>query len=47
MSSALSLYKFEIAVGGSVTLDANSDGFVFNGRGYTVALGGQSVSGGP
>lgn len=45
ISAATGINRFEVAAGSSITLTASSDNFVINGRGVTVALAGQSVSG--
>lgn len=45
LAAAVGLSKFELAAGSSITLSANSDSYVINARGATIALGGQSVSG--
>jgi len=37
--------EFRLRSGSSITLVSNSDGFVFCGVGWTIALGGQSISG--
>lgn len=45
LSTNLGINRFEITSGSSITLTGNSDEYVFSGRGWTLALGGQSISG--
>ena len=45
ISASIGLLKFEVMAGSTFSLAANVDGYSFGGFGYTVALGGQSVSG--
>ena len=45
ISSSLGIKRFRIANGNTVTLSANSDGYSFIGRGWNIALGGQSIEG--
>lgn len=45
LSASLGFIKFEIVGLSSITLTANSDNYVINGSGYTLALGGQSIVG--
>jgi len=45
IADALNLTHFTLSAGASITLDANYDQWRFTGGGYSVALGGQSISG--
>ena len=45
VANALNLQAFELLPGASVTLDQAYDNWEFRGKGYTIALGGQSVAG--
>lgn len=45
LADSMGLVRFRILSGSSITLAANFDGYEFLGENYTVALGGQSVSG--
>lgn len=45
VADALMLEVFHLIPGASITLDATYDSWEFTGAGYTVALGGQSISG--
>jgi hypothetical protein len=45
LASALNIYRFQIAAGSSITFAASQEKQVFVGKNWTLALGGQSVSG--
>ncbi len=45
IAASLGLTRFEIAPGSIITFLASQDGQIFNGNDWTLALGGQSVSG--
>ena len=44
LSSQLSIQRFQIANGSTITLSANSDNFTLFGSEWTIALGGQSIA---
>lgn len=44
IAASVGLVHFEVATGSSITLGATVDGKTFNGRNWTLALGGQSCS---
>lgn len=44
LAASLSLSRFEIAAGSSITLTAASNNYELNGHNWTLALGGQSIS---
>lgn len=45
IAASLDIFRFQIANGNTVTLDANSDNYTLLGVGWALALGGQSIEG--
>lgn len=45
LSASTNLNRFEVAPGSAITFAASQDNQVFNGENWTLALGGQSISG--
>lgn len=45
LSAALGLRSFQIASGTTITLDANSSGYILTGHNWALELGGQSIVG--